>query len=456
MSKVVAASLSGALLEWYDFNLYGLSAALVFNELFFPDADPLIGTLASLATFGVGFVSRPIGALLFGHLGDRVGRKQILVATMLIIGGATFLIGLLPDFNTIGVWAPTLLVLLRLVQGLGLGGEFGGASLLTVEHAPRNRRGFWGSLPQTGGPIGYLIAVSVVSLFAMLPQDDFLAWGWRIPFLLSAVLLVVGLFVRLKIEETPAFDRVKQAKSQVRIPLLTALKRHPRSIIVGFGARIGEAGTSQIYQPFAISFLTTSLGYSQGVALTGIIIYNIIGLALMPVAGAISDRIGRRPLYMAGGVLVALTAFPYFWLLEMGSTWWAWTAMGIAAIGGAVCMSSLQATLFTEMFSVKVRYSGMSFAYQSSAMVAGFVPAVATSLLIAGGESTWPVALLVVGLGAVSVVSTLFMHETRHVDTAERESEAEAGAGAGAHTGLEANAEVDTEGFPDIKDLGEN
>ncbi|MDT0301691.1 MFS transporter [Streptomonospora wellingtoniae] len=426
MSKVIAASLSGALLEWYDFNLYGLSAALVFNELFFPDADPLIGTLASLATFGVGFVSRPIGALLFGHLGDRVGRKQVLVATMLIIGGATFLIGLLPDFATIGVWAPILLVTLRLVQGLGLGGEFGGASLLTVEHAPRSRRGFWGSLPQTGGPIGYLIAVSVVSLFALMPDDAFLTWGWRIPFLLSAALLAVGLIVRLKIEETPAFERVKKAEAQETIPLWTALKRNPRSIVVGFGARLGEAGTSQIYQPFAISYLTTSLGFAQGVALTGIVVYNVIGLALMPVAGAISDKIGRRPLYLTGGVLVALTAFPYFWLLEQGSTWWAWVAMGLAAIGGAVCMSSLQATLFTEMFSVKVRYSGMSFAYQSSAMVAGFVPAIATALLIAGGEASWPVALLVVGLGAVSVVSTLFMRETRHVDTAEREQEAAA------------------------------
>ncbi|MBV2366678.1 MFS transporter [Streptomonospora nanhaiensis] len=422
MRKVIAASLSGALLEWYDFNLYGLSAALVFNRLFFPDADPLIGTLLSLATFGVGFVSRPIGALLFGHLGDRVGRKQILVATMMIIGGATFLIGLLPDYDTIGVWAPVLLVTLRLVQGLGLGGEFGGASLLTVEHAPRHSRGFWGSLPQTGGPIGYLIAVAVVSLFALLPEDAFLSWGWRVPFLLSAVLLVVGLLVRLKIEETPAFHRVKAAEAQARVPLLTALRRYPRSVVVGFGARLGEAGTSQVYQPFAISFVTTSLGFGQGVALTGVVLYNLLGLALMPVAGAVSDRVGRRPLYLAGGVIVALTAFPYFWLLEMGSAWWAWTAMALAAVGGAVCMSSLQATLFTEMFGVRVRYSGMSFAYQTSAMVAGFVPAAATSLLVAFDGATWPVALLVVGLGAVSVVSTLFMRETRHVDTAELEA----------------------------------
>jgi MFS transporter, MHS family, shikimate and dehydroshikimate transport protein len=424
MHKVVAASLSGAMLEWYDFNLYGISAALVFSKLFFPNIDPVLGTLAALATFGVGSVSRPVGALIFGHLGDRIGRKQVLVTTMMIIGASTFLIGLLPDFRTIGLWAPALLVLLRLLQGLGLGGEFGGASLLTVEHAPRPRRGFWGSLPQTGGPIGYLIAVSVVSLFAALPQEQFLSWGWRIPFLFSAVLLVIGMIVRLKIQETPAFQAVKDAGRQERIPLLTALRRYPRNIAVAFGVRIGEAGSSQIYQPFAISYVTTSLGYSQGVAFTGIVLYNVLGLALIPVAGAISDRVGRKPIYLLGGLFVAASAFPYFWLLDSRSTALAWTAMALAVLGGAVCMSSLQATLFTEMFGVGVRYSGMSLAYQLSAMVAGFVPAIATSFLVASGGASWPVATLTVVLGLVSVLATLFLRETRSVDTSEHEDSA--------------------------------
>jgi MFS transporter, MHS family, shikimate and dehydroshikimate transport protein len=422
MPKVVAASLSGAMLEWYDFNLYGISAALVFSKLFFPDIDPVLGTLASLATFGVGFVSRPIGALIFGHLGDRLGRKQVLVTTMMIIGTATFLIGLLPDYHTIGLWAPALLVLLRLLQGLGLGGEFGGASLLTVEHAPRRRRGFWGSLPQTGGAIGYLIAVSVVGLFTALPEDQFLSWGWRIPFLFSAVLLVVGLVVRLKIQETPAFQVIKETGSQERIPLLTALRRYPRNIAVAFGVRVGEAGSSQIYQPFAISYVTTSLGYSSGVAFTGVVLYNILGLALIPVAGAVSDRIGRKPIYLVGALFVALSAFPYFWMLDSGSTALVWTAMALAVLGGAVCMSSLQATLFTEMFGVGVRYSGMSLAYQLSAMVAGFVPAIATSFLVASGGASWPVATLAVVLGLVSAVATMFLRETRDVDTTELEA----------------------------------
>jgi len=423
MPKVVAASLSGALLEWYDFNLYGISAALVFGRLFFPDIDPVLGTLASLATFGVGFVSRPIGALIFGHFGDRIGRKRVLVTTMMIIGGATFLIGLLPDYRAIGLWAPALLVTLRLVQGLGLGGEFGGASLLVVEHAPRARRGFWGSIPQTGGPIGYLIAVSVMALFSALPDEQFLSWGWRIPFLLSAVLLVAGLVVRLKIQETPAFRAVQRSGERVRVPLWTALRRYPKNIAVAFGARLGEAGTSQIYQPFVISYVTTTLGYGESVSLIGVVFYNIVGLALIPVVGAVSDRVGRRPLYLLGGIIVVITVFPYFWLLNSGSVGLVWAAMALAGLGSAVCMSSLQPTLFTEMFGVRVRYSGMSFAYQSSAMVAGFVPAVATSLIVASGGAIWPVAVLVVGLGLVSVLSTSRMRETREMDTSERETQ---------------------------------
>ena len=425
MPKVAAASMSGALLEWYDFNLYGISAALVFSRLFFPDVDPTIGTLASLATFGVGFISRPIGAMVFGHLGDRLGRKKVLVTTMMIIGGSTFLIGLLPGFHAIGFWAPVLLVLLRLLQGFGLGGEFGGASLLAVEHAPRDRRGFWGSLPQCGGATGYLIAVAVVGLFSGLPEEQYLAWGWRLPFLFSAVLLVVGLVIRLRIAETPAFQEVKRSGREERIPLLTALRRYPRNILVAFGVRIGEAGSSQIYQPFAISYVATTLGYGQGVALFGVVLYNIIGLALIPVAGALSDRIGRKPIYLVGGLFVTLSAVPYFGLLTSGSIALAWTAMALAALGGAVCMSSLQPTLFAEMFGVGVRYSGMSIAYQASAMVAGFVPAVAASLLVASGGASWPLVLLTAGLGLVSVVATLFLRETREIDTVEQEARTE-------------------------------
>jgi MFS transporter, MHS family, shikimate and dehydroshikimate transport protein len=422
MQQVVVASLSGATLEWYDFNLYGLSAALVFNKLFFPTVSPMLGTLAALATFGVGFLLRPLGGLLFGHLGDRLGRKQMLVTTMLIIGGATFLIGLLPDYRTIGVWAPILLVLLRLFQGLGLGGEFGGASLLTVEHAPRERRGLWGGLAQTGPSIGYLLAVGATSLFAGMPQQQFLSWGWRAPFLFSAVLMVVGLLVRLKIVETPAFRQIRETGAAERIPVLAMLRRYPKTITLAFGARLGEAATSQIYQPFAITYLTKSLGLPNSVALIGVIGYNIVGLALIPLAGAISDRVGRKPLYLAGAIFVAVSAFPYFWALDTKSTAAAWTAMTLIGLGGAVCMSGLQATFLTELFGPSVRYSALSVAYQMSALVAGFIPAIATSMILAAGGASWPVATLVVGLGVISATCTLLLTETRHRDRAELET----------------------------------
>ncbi|NLU71917.1 MHS family MFS transporter [Streptomyces sp. HNM0575] len=421
MRQVLAASLSGAALEWYDFNLYGISAALVFNKIFFPEADPAVGTMAALATFGAGFVLRPLGALLFGHLGDRVGRKKSLVATMLIIGGATFLIGLLPDYRHIGIWAPVLLVVLRLGQGLGLGGEWAGASLLTVEHAPRHRRGFWGSLPQTGAPIGYLIAVGTTSLFATLPEDQFLAWGWRVPFLLSAVLMAAGVLVRRTIRETPDFQRIKNSGTRERMPLIAALRKYPRTVALAFGARIGEACSSQIYQPFVIAYATATVGYGRNAVLFGVVLYNVLGLALMPVAGALSDRIGRRPLYLAGAVFVAVSAFPYFWLVDSRSTPLAWSAMCLAALGGAVGMSSIQATYFTELFGPRVRYSALGMATQASALVAGFVPAVATSLIVVSGSS-WPAAVLLIVVALASLVSTVLLTETRGEDVAEAEA----------------------------------
>lgn len=447
MRQVLTASLSGAALEWYDFNLYGISAALVFDKLFFPFADPVLGTLAALATFGAGSVLRPLGALLFGHLGDRVGRKKSLIATMLIIGTVTFLIGLLPDYRQIGVAAPVLLVVLRLAQGLGLGGESAGASLLTVEHAPVARRGLWGSLPQTGGPIGYLLAVLVTGLFAGLPEGQLLSWGWRVPFLLSSVLMVIGLLMRRTIRETPDFQRVRDAGEREKLPLVAAVRSYPRTLLLAFGARIGEAGSSQVYQPFVIAYATHTLGYGKGVALFGVVLYNLLGLALIPVAGAVSDRVGRRPVYLAGAAFTALSAFPYVLALDSRSVPLAQTAMALAALGGAVGMSSVQGTYFTELFSPRVRYSALGIATQASALVAGFVPALATSLIVVTGGS-WPVALLLVAVGAASFGSTLALGETREGRTGTGESAASSASAATYETETETPTATEDESAP--------
>lgn len=432
MRQVIAASLSGAALEWYDFNLYGLSAALVFNKLFFPDVDPVLGTLASLATFGVGFVLRPLGAVVFGHLGDRIGRKKSLVATMLIIGSGTALIGALPDYRAIGIWAPVLLVALRMVQGLGLGGEWAGASLLAVEHAPRTRRGLWGSIPQTGAPIGYLLAIGITSLFAALPEEQFLSWGWRLPFLLSVLLTGTGLLVRRTIAETPEFQQIRSEGVREKSPVVATLRTCPRTTVLAFGARLGEACSSQIYQPFVIAYATDTLGYPSYVALTGVVLYNVLGLLLIPVVGSLSDRVGRRPPYLAGSAFVALSAFPYFWLVDSGSTAAAWTAMALAALGGAVCMSGIQGAFFTELFGARVRYSALGIATQASAMVAGFVPALAAAL-VAGAGSSRPLPLLLTAVGAVSFLSTWLLSETREHDDADNRNSPRAGSGTG-HT----------------------
>lgn len=434
MRAVAVASFSGAFLEWYDFNLYGISAALVLNKLFFTGGDAA-STLASLATIGAGFVLRPIGGIVFGHLGDRIGRKATLITTMTIIGAATFLVGVLPTYDTAGLWAPVLLVLLRLLQGLGLGGEYGGASLLAVEYSPRNRRGLWGSLPQLGAPAGFLIATAAFSVSAALTGDHFITWGWRIPYLLSAVMLAAGLFVRLRIMETPAFRRVRASGEQAKIPFWTLVRRYPKITVLTYGARLAEGGSSQIFQPFAIAYVSTQLDLGRGLALTGVAVYNILGLLLTPLIGAWSDRIGRKRLYLTGAAFVGVFAFPFVWLLGTREAIVIVVAMGLAS-GGAIFMGGVQATFFTELFGTRVRYSGLSVAYQLSALTTGFIPAIVTSAIIAAGGSPWPAALITVGLAVVSLLCVLGLSETYRTDTSEIE---QAEASGGTSSGLRAD-----------------
>ena len=298
--QISSASLIGSVVEWYDFFLYGTMAALVFNAEFFPKFDPLTGTLAAFTTFAAGFVTRPIGGVLFGHLGDRLGRKPMLVVTMMIMGLSTFAMGLLPTYDSIGVAAPLLLVLLRMLQGIGLGGEWGGAVLLCVEHAPERRRGWYSSWPQLGVPIGLLLSTGAVKALGLLGDDALVAGGWRIPFLASIVLVAVGLFIRLRIAEPPAFKELVEHDARARIPLLEVVRRHPRNTLLAMGARISESVTFNVYNAFLVTYVVTVLALKNTVALNALIVAAVVGFFVILGAAHLSDRIGRRPVFATG------------------------------------------------------------------------------------------------------------------------------------------------------------
>jgi MHS family shikimate/dehydroshikimate transporter-like MFS transporter len=299
VKKVAAASFIGTTIEWYDFFLYGTAAALVFGDLFFPEAEPLVGTLLAFSTYAVGFVARPIGGVVFGHYGDRIGRKSMLVLSLLIMGIATFLIGVLPTYASIGVIAPMLLVVLRFAQGIGVGGEWGGAVLMSVEHAPQGRRGFFGSWPQMGVPAGLLLSTAVFAFVqAVTSEAAFMSWGWRVPFLASIVLVGVGLFIRLKLMESPAFERVKETKTEAPRPIVDVVRKYPREVLVAMGMRVAENGCFYILTVFVLSYGEEELGLGKSTMLTGVIIAAAIGLFTVPLWGALSDRIGRKPLYL--------------------------------------------------------------------------------------------------------------------------------------------------------------
>jgi MHS family shikimate/dehydroshikimate transporter-like MFS transporter len=423
--KVALASFVGTTIEWYDFFLYGTAAALVFGDLFFPEAEPVVGTLLAFSTYAVGFAARPIGGIVFGHFGDRIGRKSMLVLSLLIMGVATFLIGCLPTFASIGVMAPILLVVLRFAQGIGVGGEWGGAVLMSVEHAPPGRRGFFGSWPQMGVPAGLLLSTSAFAIVqAMTSESAFLSWGWRIPFLASAVLVAVGLFIRLRLMESPAFQRVKETKTEAPKPIVDVVRKYPREVLVAMGMRVAENGAFYILTVFVLAYGEDELGLSKNTMLTGVIIAAAIGLVTVPLFGALSDRVGRRPLYLAGAVVTTLWAFPLFGLLNTESPVLIWLAIVVGVNLGHDLMYGPQAAYFAELFGTRVRYSGASLGYQlASVFAGGFAPLIATALLAAGDGSPTLVALYVTAMGLISVVATLFAHETyrKNVDADEAE-----------------------------------
>ncbi len=404
MGRIAAASFVGAMMEWYDFFIFGTASALVFGQLFFPGGDPLAGTMAAFATFGVGFLARPLGGIVFGHLGDRVGRKSSLVATLVIIGLGTFLIGLLPTHATVGGWAPVLLVVLRLVQGFGLGGEYGGAALMTIEHAPAGRRGFWGSIPQAAASGGILLATGVFALLNLLPRADLVAWGWRIPFLLSAVMLAVGLFVRLSTTETPDFARARAVAATERPPLITLLQRHPGNVLLTLGARLAETCFSNIINAFGLAYVTTQLAVDRSVPLTAVLVASAVGMVACPLFGALSDRIGRRAVYVGGAAFLVAFAFPFFLMLGTRDATTITLAILLAYNLGPTAMFAVQATFFSELFGPTVRYTGLSIAYQVSAILGGFTPLVAAALLRTGGGAPWLVAAALAAIALLSLV----------------------------------------------------
>ncbi len=411
--RVILAASIGSALEWYDFFLYGTAAALVFGELFFPKSDPVVGTLLAFLTFGVGFVVRPLGGILFGIMGDRYGRKPVLVATLLMIGAGTTLIGLLPTYAQIGYWAPALLVAMRVVQGLGAGAEYGGAVIFLVENAPPKHRGFWGSFAPLGVSVGNLLAAGAFALVTLLPREDLMSWGWRIPFLASFLLIMVGIYVRLKITETPVFTEAVLARGKVeRNPAMEALKRHPRNFFVVLGARLAENGLGYLFPVFGLSYCVITLGVPRADALSALMLAFIIELFTIMGFAALSDRIGRRPVYMFGALAGIVWAFPFF--LLVGTKEWIWIAVAFIGARAVVtaAMFGPQADNFAELIPPQRRLAGFAFARELGSLLAGGPAPFVAAALVAWSGSWWPVACYAVFLAACTAVAIYCGPET--------------------------------------------
>jgi MHS family shikimate/dehydroshikimate transporter-like MFS transporter len=418
LRRVVVGALVGTALEWYDFFIYGTAAALVFNKLFFPDSDPAVGTLTAFATFGVGFVFRPLGGILFGHIGDRIGRRETLILTTLVMGVSTGLIGLLPTHATIGLWAPVLLVLLRVAQGLGAGAEFGGASTLLAEHAPQERRGYYTSFAQTGVQIGLVLATVAFLLVGLLPDDDLESWGWRVPFLVSFLLIGVSLYFRLRVEESPVFRRMAAEQTTVKLPVLETLRSYPRNMLIGIGAHIADTAAVYLFATFTVSYATGTLDIPRSTVLTGVIVFGLVVILLQPVYGALSDRIGRKPLNVFSVLFTAAFIVPFFLLLRTEQPVLVVLALVIATAAGVAPMIAVQPAFYAELYGARVRYSGFATSREIGAALAGFTPLLATALLTDDGDPWW-IAAYIVGVCAISLVAFLAAPEMKDVDINE-------------------------------------
>jgi metabolite-proton symporter len=414
LKRVVYASLIGATVEWYDFFIYGTVAGIVFSKLYFPTGDVFISTMLAYTTFAVGFIARPLGGVLFGHFGDRIGRKSMLILTLMIMGVATFLIGLVPTYEQIGIWAPILLLILRVCQGLGLGGEWGGAVLMTYEYATPEKRGLYASLPQIGLSIGLCLAAGIVALLSYsLTDQQFLAWGWRVAFLLSFVLVLVGLYIRLNIMETPEFSKLKKKGAEVKVPFASMITNFPKEVMAGMCARFIDGVFFNIFAVYSIAFLTQQLKIARTEALLGVCFAALVMCVFIPYFGAMSDRIGRTRTYFWGSLVTGFSALPafYIWLHYPDHTILVWAALVIPFGFFYAAIYGPEAALFCDLFEPQVRYTGISFVYQFSGIFSsGLTPLVAAALVREfAPNGGWAVAWYCVFAGVVSALGAVWI-----------------------------------------------
>ncbi|MEE7523362.1 MFS transporter [Enterobacter roggenkampii] len=404
--KVLIASLTGSAIEWFDYFLYGTAAALVFNKIFFPMVDPVIGLILSYLSFSLTFFIRPIGGVLFAHIGDRIGRKKTLVLTLSLMGGATVMIGLLPTYEMIGLWAPALLILMRIIQGMGIGGEWGGALLLAYEYAPEKRKGFFGSIPQAGVTIGMLMATFIVSLMTLFSEADFLSWGWRIPFLLSSVLVLLGLWIRKDIDETPDFQKVKASGQVAKAPLRDTLKHHWREVLIAAGLKVVETAPFYIFSTFVVSYATSTLTYQKSQALEAVTLGALVATIMIPLMGLLSDKVGRQRMYAISVFVLGLFIVPWFMLLNTGTTWGIVLATVIAFGVLWAPVTAVLGTLCSEIFSANLRYTGITLGYQlGAALAGGTAPLIATGLLAKYDGDWMPVAWYLAVTVTISLIA---------------------------------------------------
>jgi MHS family shikimate/dehydroshikimate transporter-like MFS transporter len=412
LQRIVWSSVIGTAVEWYDFLIYGTATALVFNKIFFAAGNATLATIAAFGTYAVGFLARPLGAAIFGHYGDRVGRKAMLAITIIVMGLGTFLIGLLPTYQQIGVAAPVLLIALRFLQGIGLGGEWGGAVLMVVENCPTHRRGLLGSMVQVGNPIGNIAAIGMFAAVASLPESEFMSWGWRIPFLISVLLVGVGLYIRLSMEETLAFQKVKAKNDVAQMPLVEVFKHHRRPFFIAVGLKISEIAYASIAGVFVMSYATANLGLSRSLVLNGAFASSLVALFAIPLFGWLSDHVGRKTMCYASCLFSALFAFPLFWLLDTKDPFTVVLTIVVAISFGQMVMFGIGAPWYSELFSARLRYSGASLGFQvGAALSGGLTPLIAASLMAWSGGETWPVSVMLIICAAITATAASFAPE---------------------------------------------